>query len=282
MTSLFAIGNSHQPVVSTAGIANIKPPYVHFKRQYHEYILYYILDGEMFLKEGDTSYHLKENDMLLLEPALIHQGEQASVCRFLYVHFSWENLFAAPATPSMQDAVMYPKYHHFAQVDSILNMQDLTNRLVNCFFQTNRFNAMMSSCLLAQLLLVAASDYQKTLYEKHSPVSGKAKQILPKLIAYLEQSYAETISSDSLEEMFHYNFDYLNRQFKKWTGETIFVYLNTVRIKRARQLLSTGFYSIAEVAELSGFRDVYYFSRVFKKYTGTTPGWMKEDSAHSS
>jgi YesN/AraC family two-component response regulator len=177
---------------------------------------------------------------------------------------------------------MFPKYHHFQQVDSILRMQDLTERLVNCFFQTDRFSGMMSSCLLEQLLLVTASDYQKALYEKHSPVGGKAKQIIPKLIAYLEQSYAETISSEALAEMFHYNFDYLNRQFKKWTGETIFVYLNTVRIKHARQLLATGFYSIAEVAELSGFRDVYYFSKVFKKYTGMTPGLIKENSAHFS
>ena len=44
------------------------------------------------------------------------------------------------------------------------------------------------------------------------------------------------------------------------------------RISKARQLLSDGTSRISDVAEKCGFRDIYYFSRVFKKYTGTTPG----------
>ncbi len=82
----------------------------------------------------------------------------------------------------------------------------------------------------------------------------------------------EEISGDSIEELLGCNFDYLNRVFKQATGKTIFNYLNELRIIKAKQFLENGLHSISDVAEMTGFNDVYYFSKVFKKYAGTTPG----------
>jgi YesN/AraC family two-component response regulator len=272
MTQVFEIKNMRNPIISATDIANVKPPYVHFKRQFHEYILYIILSGEMFIREGDVSYHLKENDILLLEPSLVHQGEKTSLCSFLYVHFSWQSQLNDVDEHSK---IFFPKYHTMERVDAILEMRELAKRLVASFYRAGNTGSVVeiykSSCIFEELLLAIALDYEKSVYEKNSPIGGKARLIVPKLVEYLEQSYADDISSTVIEEMFHYNFDYLNRQFKKYTGNTIFVYLNTVRIKRASQLIATGYYSMEEVARQTGFRDIYYFSKVFKKYTGMTP-----------
>ena len=48
-------------------------------------------------------------------------------------------------------------------------------------------------------------------------------------------------------------------------------YLTQLRIEYAKELLITGRYSIGEIAEMCGFENVYYFSTVFKKHTGTPP-----------
>lgn len=49
-------------------------------------------------------------------------------------------------------------------------------------------------------------------------------------------------------------------------------YLTQLKLEKAKQLLCMPEFSLAQVAELSGFSDVYYFSKVFKADTGITPG----------
>ena len=50
------------------------------------------------------------------------------------------------------------------------------------------------------------------------------------MLNYLNREYAGDITGQLLEKEFGGNFDYMNRTFKKVTGQTIFRYLNRVRI----------------------------------------------------
>ncbi|MBQ9543623.1 MAG: helix-turn-helix transcriptional regulator [Clostridia bacterium] len=62
------------------------------------------------------------------------------------------------------------------------------------------------------------------------------------------------------------------RLFKEWSGKSPAGYLLKARIDHAARLLSIGTLSAAQTSAACGFRDPAYFSRIFKKYTGTTPG----------
>ena len=48
-------------------------------------------------------------------------------------------------------------------------------------------------------------------------------------------------------------------------------YLTKLRMEKAAELLSTGKYKVREVAEMTGYSDAFYFSKVLKKYLGVTP-----------
>jgi AraC-like DNA-binding protein len=59
--------------------------------------------------------------------------------------------------------------------------------------------------------------------------------------------------------------------FKAYTGLTPYQYFIQLKVNRAKELLSLGACSVKEAAFKLGFDDPYYFSRLFKKKTGTSP-----------
>lgn len=68
---------------------------------------------------------------------------------------------------------------------------------------------------------------------------------------------------------------YLRRKFNASVGISPAKYLNTVRIGHAKKLIARrleNYMSLSEIAEKCGFSDERYFTRVFKQYTGITPG----------
>lgn len=48
-------------------------------------------------------------------------------------------------------------------------------------------------------------------------------------------------------------------------------YVTELRMKRARELLSTNMFTVSEVSEMCGYDNIYYFSNVFKSHFGASP-----------
>lgn len=68
-----------------------------------------------------------------------------------------------------------------------------------------------------------------------------------------------------------------NSIFKKVYAVTPVQLVSEMRIDYAKELLVTSHYTMAEIAELCGFDNQYYFSSVFKKVTGFSPSKYKFD-----
>jgi transcriptional regulator GlxA family with amidase domain len=65
------------------------------------------------------------------------------------------------------------------------------------------------------------------------------------------------------------------RRFKKATGDTPLQYLQRIRIGVAKELLTTSVLSVDEVSYRTGYTDVSFFCRLFKRHTGVTPGGFR-------
>ncbi len=64
---------------------------------------------------------------------------------------------------------------------------------------------------------------------------------------------------------------YLSALFKKQYSQNLTDYINEVKTRRACELIRQGRYRIYEISYMLSFENAYYFTRVFKRYTGLTP-----------
>lgn len=88
---------------------------------------------------------------------------------------------------------------------------------------------------------------------------------------YIAKNYSRPITFSELANQLHVNRVYLGNLFKRETGETFVNYLTLHRIEQAKKLIVSKNFMIFEIAEMVGYTDSAYFSRVFKNYTGVTP-----------
>ena len=84
------------PHVSFLNFFCPKEEWVHFRRQNGEYILYFITEGEMYLREDGKEHVLREGDAFLLQPGLLHEGTKAARCAYHFAHFNNLSLLPSP------------------------------------------------------------------------------------------------------------------------------------------------------------------------------------------
>ena len=101
--------------------------------------------------------------------------------------------------------------------------------------------------------------------------SSTALQALKAASDYVEQNYRNKITVEELAALSGYSPSHFARVFTKVYNTSPIQYVNQIRIMHAKNLLRTGQYTIAQIAQECGFSNVYYFSRCFKQVTGTTP-----------
>jgi AraC family L-rhamnose operon regulatory protein RhaS len=101
-------------------------------------------------------------------------------------------------------------------------------------------------------------------YEGHSRLAFD-------VIYYLQSCYNQKITVEKLAEEFHTNRTTLLNDFKKYTGQSINNYLIQLRLMMASTLLRDTELSVDEICERTGFSDISYFSKVFKKKINYTP-----------
>lgn len=120
--------------------------------------------------------------------------------------------------------------------------------------------------------LTAAS---RMLTQRHS----RENHIIYDIAAYLENHYAEDISLQDMAARFFLSREYISRRFKQEFGVNISDFLAGVRIEKAKLLLLNPQLRIAQVAEMVGYQDEKYFSKVFKKQEGQTPNEYRKEQA---
>lgn len=240
----YKMDSTCMPVVKFTNKVSVKPPHIHIKRQTEEFILYFVLSGEMYLKEGSREYALKPGDMLILDPHLVHCGTKASSCTYFYIHFYHDRMtecsgpeelvknelvssrFAALQTDECTirknpaSSILLPKHMHIGQPGAVMQLTELLEQIKASHYNHLEHFQLNTGCLFLQFLILLSRELTDScLCEENSGLTGRSTRIIHDILTFFQSSYTEEITSALIEQKYGCNYDYINRLFKKATGK---------------------------------------------------------------
>lgn len=100
-------------------------------------------------------------------------------------------------------------------------------------------------------------------------------ELLVTALQYIHESYRDGVTLKEIAEKVHMNEKYFSQYFNKHMGQSYSEYMNTLKVDKAKELLTYTQMDLSSIALAVGFKNQSYFSTVFKKYTGVTPAKYK-------
>ena len=121
----------------------------------------------------------------------------------------------------------------------------------------------------------AVLGFLRILCRKHIISSGAsqasvARERVKKAIKFIKTNYMKSISLQEIADFVGISKYHLTREFKEFTGSTVFDTLNMTRCAEARRMIESGA-SVTEAALSCGYENLSYFTRSFKKHLGEKP-----------
>lgn len=104
--------------------------------------------------------------------------------------------------------------------------------------------------------------------EKFSLESSTASQIF----IYIHKNFDKDLSLTDIADEFNLSESYVSKLLKSSLDINFKQYVNTLKVKRAKELLTQGDYKVHEVAAIVGCNNTNSFIRIFKQYIGVSPG----------
>lgn len=101
-----------------------------------------------------------------------------------------------------------------------------------------------------------------------------SNQLVKDILHLLEEEMDQEITLHTVADRLYVNSSYLSRLFKQEVGVAFSAYVLERKMERAKSLLQQG-QKVYDTARLVGYRDVSYFTKVFRKYWGVNPGEFK-------
>ncbi len=130
------------------------------------------------------------------------------------------------------------------------------------FYEKSVYSAADFKAFIRHLLKKAA---------RHMALIADSDTVIARIKSYIKKNLTGELDRDHLAEVFFLSPDYISRIFRQKTGIRLNDYITDVRMKEAKRLLETSDSPVGEVAFLSGYYNVAYFSRVFRIHNGETP-----------
>lgn len=224
------------------------------------YIIAYAESGQCQYQRKGEDVLLRENQMMFFQRGEPHTARADPDNPWRYFSVSFDLLFLDEETRRYIRNL--PSLHTPANVSRCRNLLFAMYRAWT--IQPPGYYLQVRSLLMELLREVLCGSYKEALTDAQLLRMQKA-------LTYIHSNLTQTCSVATLAEIAGFSESHFSKLFRSMTGQSVNIYQNLLRLTHARNLLQLGDCNVSEAAAAVGFRDIYYFSRMYKKLLGETP-----------
>ncbi len=141
--------------------------------------------------------------------------------------------------------------------------------------QKNQDSEFQTRNIFSEIWLLLLKEIQ-TLEYRNTPAASVSQERLLTMLTFIQENYQRKITLEEIAAEASVSKRECLRCFQTCIHESPFEYLLAYRMEAAKRLLKTTDLPIIEIAMQTGFRDGAYFSKMFKKDCGKTPGTYRK------
>jgi AraC family transcriptional regulator of arabinose operon len=227
------------------------------------YDLFYIWDGSGEVTVNKTSYPVGKGSCFLFRPgdntSASHDKQYPLVLS--YIHFKlMEQPELIPAT--------------YRQITNHTEIETLLSRYVRARLSP-LFGTEIEANLILKQLMIHLLRYEQLEFEVQPKISLVVHDRILEIANYMREHTSVWFSIEELANRAQLSPRYFSAKFKEIMGVNVQHYEIQGRIERAEFLLHYCGLTVSETADALGYKDVYFFSKQFKKHFGVTPSAIR-------
>ncbi|HEY8892983.1 MAG TPA: AraC family transcriptional regulator [Clostridium sp.] len=242
--------------------------------QHHELI--FITEGKGHVIVQNKKYQFKEGSLIYICPDLqyIVESESEESISCFTVHFSYATVGFNGAKWNITKETGRLELDYVQVLKDYYKINNIFKKLVNSWMNKLPGYEFITKILLQQLLFEIFTNLKKN--NRNYSTSLKVE----KIIEYMRLNIHTRLTLANLSELVQLSPTYLSTIFKETTGYSVIKFFNKIKVDKAKELIIEGDKKVKEVAQILGFIDEFYFSRIFKKIEGESPSEFYRKNVH--
>ena len=218
----------------------------------------YFLSGRCEYRfDSGLEFTAREGDVFYLPCNSVYSMYiMSEFCEFIFCDFEFDGKNAS--------AALYPREY-------LGNINSSFVKLLNVFKTAKRGGNAECMSIIYSILSTLQKSTERVYLPKNS------KRIVSDAERFMQENFNDSeLSIPIVASRYGISEVYFRKLFKTEKGVSPIKFLTSLRLNNAKKLMEYPFLSLEECAVQSGFASLQYFSRVFKKELGTTPGKYRQ------
>lgn len=245
-----------------------------FRMRMIDYALWFIDDGEGFLKGSEETIKLHAGTCIWFRPGRVFQAWQKPGSRMTVAHIHFD-LIDPHGEPLSEEPNLPVEVHEAGDVQfyrrTMNKIVELARASVNLEPEKRELVHLQIGHLMQGLLM----DIELKEPVDHSRTGAgtglRHRRMISKVVRQIYQNPSHTISVAELAVVNGLSVEHFVRVFREIVGMPPKQFILRTRIDQAESLLRHSEMTVGQVAESLGYNNIFFFSKQFKDKTGLTP-----------